>query len=231
MRVLAFETSTSRAGIALVDHQGIVAERLLHAPMRHLEWVLVGLKEMLEEAGVSRQEIGGIAVSRGPGSFTGLRIGIATAVGLAKGWEIPVVGVSTLDVVAAGFPREGLVCALLDARRGEAAVALFRIWRGLLTRITGDLVAPPGAVVELLEGYEGEEIALIGEGVARFGGEIRERLGDRVWLAPPVYWPPRAAIVGWLGRTLLLQGVKSDPYHLQPVYLRRPVLAGALWGG
>ncbi|MDR5694340.1 MAG: tRNA (adenosine(37)-N6)-threonylcarbamoyltransferase complex dimerization subunit type 1 TsaB [Armatimonadota bacterium] len=222
MRVLAFETSTSRAGIALVDHQGIVAESLLLAPMRHLEWILVGLESMLREAGVPRDSIEGVAVSLGPGSFTGLRIGIATAIGLAKGWEVPIVGVPTLDVVAAGIPRDGLVCALLDARRGEVAAAIFRIWRGALTRITGDLVAPIREAIELLEGYEGE-IALTGEGVARFGKEILDNLGNRIWIAPPVYWPPRAAMVGWLGRALLLQGVRGDPYHLQPVYVRRPV--------
>ncbi len=223
MLVLGLETATPYGSVALVGPQGLLAESTALVPMRHLEWLIPAIERVLADAGVSRMQVEGLAVSQGPGGFTGLRIGIATATAWARASGVPLVGVSTLEALAAVAASSGLVVPVLDARRGEVAAAVFRREDGQhLTRVREDTVLPPEALGGLVPG--GEPVLLLGDGLARWPDVIRQAVpGGR--LAPPPLWVPRAAVTATLGRERLLAGQRDDPYRLAPVYGRRPLIA------
>ncbi|HSR10897.1 MAG TPA: tRNA (adenosine(37)-N6)-threonylcarbamoyltransferase complex dimerization subunit type 1 TsaB, partial [Thermodesulfobacteriota bacterium] len=133
MIVLALETATLAGSVALVDAgdgetgRRIIGENTLSNPETHSARLMPGIDRLLKEASLTIRDIGGIAVSIGPGSFTGLRIGVATAKGLAYALGIPVAGVPTLDALAATRPfSPDPVCPVLDARKKEVYAALFR---------------------------------------------------------------------------------------------------------
>src|SRR5574337_730627 len=126
MRLLALETATSLGSVALLDDGVVVSEHSDHVPRQHLEWLAPAVAGVLAAAGWTPGDVEAVAVSTGPGAFTSLRIGIATAAMWARSRGIPAVGVPTLDVVARGTQTGGLIGAVLDVRRSEVALALFR---------------------------------------------------------------------------------------------------------
>ncbi len=163
-----------------------------------------------------------MAVSIGPGSFTGLRVGLATAKGLALGTGAAVVGVSTLEALAAGYEpaMEITICALLDAYRAEVYVAVFRRRAGRLERLRADAVLAPEAVKEALADVA-QPVHLIGNGAARYRRQIEVALGNRVCVTEiGVGAVPSAAVVARLGRQRLAEGITPDA-EVVPVYLRR----------
>jgi len=223
MFVLGLETATPHGSVAVVGPPGLLTESTALVPMRHLEWLVPTVERVLADAGITRGQIEGLAVSQGPGGFTGLRIGIATAVAWARATGVPVIGISTLEALAATTGAPGLVMPVLDAKRGEVAAALFRREDDQhLTRVREDTVLPPEMLGELVPG--GEPILLLGDGLARWPEVILRAVpGGRP--APPALWTPRAALVAALGRERLLAGQRDDPYRLVPVYGRRPAVA------
>ncbi|HEV8338273.1 MAG TPA: tRNA (adenosine(37)-N6)-threonylcarbamoyltransferase complex dimerization subunit type 1 TsaB [bacterium] len=223
MRVLGFETATPYGSVAVVGTEGLRAEMTALVPMRHLEWLMPAVEHLLTEAEIRREEIEGLAVSVGPGGFTGLRIAIATAAAWARAAGIPVIGISTLEGLAATVAGPGLIAPLLDAKRGEVAAALFRREEDLtLTRLHDDIVLPPDRLGEVVPADE--PALLLGDGLARWGEAIREAL-PAARHGPPAAWVPRAAVVAALGRERLLGGWSDDPYRLAPHYGRSPAVA------
>jgi tRNA threonylcarbamoyladenosine biosynthesis protein TsaB len=231
VRVLGLETATPLAGVAVVDASGVLGEATLRTPMRHLEWLLPAVDEMLRGLSLGPEDIEAIAVSQGPGGFTGLRIGIATASGWARARGVPLLGVSTLEALASVAGADGLILPVLDAHRGEVAGALY-LGRadGILTCLMPPLVAPPAAfaaeaVAALSAGTAGEStpIFLLGDALVRHGPALTSALGTRARLGAP-HLHPRAAAVALLGRARLLRGERSDPDSVLPVYGRRPAV-------
>ncbi len=223
MFVLGLETATPHGSVAVVGPAGLLAESTALVPMRHLEWLVPTVEHVLADAGITRGQIEGLAVSRGPGGFTGLRIGIATAAAWARATGIPVTGISTLEALAATTGAPGLVMPVLDAKRGEVAAALFRREDDQhFTRVREDTVLPPEMLGELVPG--GEPILLLGDGLARWPDVIMRTVPEGR-PAPSALWTPRAALVAALGRERLLAGQRDDPYRLAPVYGRRPAVA------
>ena len=222
MRVLGIESATLYGSVAIVAEEGILVEITALVPMRHLEWLLPAIDQALRDAGIGRSQVDGLAVSAGPGGFTGLRIGIATAATWARAMGIPLVGVSTLEALAGACGTPGLVAPVLDAKRGEVAAALFRREEDMgLTRLREDTLLPPEALGELLS--TDEPVLLLGDGLARWPEAI-QRAVRLPRMAPPVLWTPRAALVATLGRERLLRGQGHDPYRLLPLYGRRPAV-------
>ncbi len=223
MIVLGLETATPYGSVALVGAEGLLAESSALVPMRHLEWLVPAVERVLADAGITRRQIDGLAVSQGPGGFTGLRIGIATAAAWARSADTPVIGVSTLEALAATTSIPGLVLPVLDAKRGEVAAALFRREDDQhLTRVREDRVLLPEALAEFVPAAE--PVLLLGDGVGRWPDAIR-RAVPQGRPAPVVLWTPRGAMVAALGRGRLLAGQRDDPYRLAPVYGRRPAVA------
>jgi tRNA threonylcarbamoyladenosine biosynthesis protein TsaB len=222
MRVLAIETATPVASAALVDASGVRAETLLRAPMRHLEWLLPAVHEMLAHLGLGADAVEALAVSRGPGGFTGLRIGIATAAAWAKARALPVLGVGTLEALARVPGVEGLVLPVLDAHRGEVAAALYSLGAdGAAACLVPPMVAPPQEVAAAVAAHPGPAL-LLGDGVDRYGAALLAALGPRARPGGPLLHP-RAAAVGLLARPRLLRGERTDAHDLLPLYGRRPV--------
>lgn len=235
MLVLGLETATPACSVALVDDRGLVAESTLVAGPVHSERLMPMVEQLLEGAGVERREIGGLAVSRGPGSFTGLRIGIATAKALAYAWGRPLVGIPTLDALAfnAG-PVNAVIYPLLEARRGEVYTAAYRGGEGVPRRL-GDyrLTTVEKLLEELEKGQEGldrppEPVMFLGEAAEARLELLRAALGTRLLVPPRITAWPRAGSVAELGWRELRAGRGMDALPLRPIYLR-PSEAEILW--
>jgi tRNA threonylcarbamoyladenosine biosynthesis protein TsaB len=217
MLVLGVETSTMQGGAALVGDDGLCSEYTLNVQATHSERLLPAIERMLRDAGIGLDALSGLAVSIGPGSFTGLRIGLSTVKGLAYATGLPVIGVPTLEVLACtvAFARQQ-ICPVLDARKQEVYAALFRWERGQLVRIMEDTALAP----EALCGKIRRPTIFLGDGLAVYGELFRRRLVDHMLVPPPPSRGPRPAWVAELGRQRLLRGERDAVDTLVPRYLR-----------
>jgi tRNA threonylcarbamoyladenosine biosynthesis protein TsaB len=217
MRVLGIESSARQGGAAIVDGDRLVCESLLNIEVTHSERLLPAIDRLLADARLSLEALEGIAVSVGPGSFTGLRIGLSTAKGLAYATGLPVVGVSTLEAMAWALPAARWpVCPVLDARKQEVYAAIFRHAETGLCRLTEDMALSPEALCGIIR----EPTLLLGDGLAAYEPLFRERLGDRLWIPPLASRGARPACVAELGRQRLLRGERDAAAGLVPRYLR-----------
>lgn len=217
MKVLGVETSTPAGGAALLDGDQLVAEYTLNVTTTHSERVLATIDRLLQDSGWRPEMLEGLAVAIGPGSFTGLRIGVSTVKGLAFSLGIPVAAVSTLEALAWTLPfaREP-VCPVLDARKGEVYAALFHWEDERLVRDWEDQALDPEELCRRLSG----PVIFAGDGVQSYGVLFKERLGPRAIFAPPARRLPSPAAVAQLGHARLVSGEVVDPVALAPRYLR-----------
>lgn len=219
------DTTTLACSVALLDGESLPAEFTLNIRKTHSERLLPLVQALLDESAVEREQLQGIAVAAGPGSFTGIRIGLSTARALAQGLAIPAVGVSTLQALAEGVLWPGaLVCPLLDARRSEVYCALYR--RETVPPRALELLIPPAALelapfVERLKLYN-EPVIFTGEGLNTYGDYLVETMGEGAVLAPPPQRICRAALVALCGRRQLERSPTLTYHELLPQYLRRP---------
>jgi tRNA threonylcarbamoyladenosine biosynthesis protein TsaB len=226
MRLLAIETATAAQSVALCEEDRLLAEISYDAKSHKGGLLLPAVDRLLKKAGLAANDLNAVAVSVGPGSFTGLRVGLATAKGLALGADAMLVGVPTLDVLAEGYPVPNItICALLDAHRGELFMALFRRvgvgGTGIgLERLSPDAVLTPEAVQSVLARVEGP-VHLIGDGAARYREQFEAMLGDRACMTDAgLRTVPSAAVAGRLGLRQLAGG-KRPGAVVEPVYLRK----------
>ncbi|MDI6771224.1 MAG: tRNA (adenosine(37)-N6)-threonylcarbamoyltransferase complex dimerization subunit type 1 TsaB [bacterium] len=229
MRVLAIEVSTRRGSVAVVGPEGTMGERSADVPGAHLEWLLGAVTAVLGNAHMGSGDVDALSVSLGPGGFVGLRIGVATAAAWAHAAGRPLVGIPTLDVIAAGAVADagssspGLVLSATDARRGEVVAALYR--RGALpsdlVRLTPDLLVAPSAIRDLLPPID-EPVVVAGDALRLHAPAILEALHPWASQAPCESWWPHASVLGAVGRTRLLRGERHDPMRLVPIYARGP---------
>lgn len=187
----------------------------LNRGLTHSECFLPMLEALLKNAKLKIGDMDAIAVTTGPGSFTGLRIGIATAKAFAHSLDLPLVGVDTLEAQARAAGIEGLVCPILDARRNEVYASLFRGRE----RLWPDQAVSPEKLAEELLIFP-EKITFTGDGLASYAGIIQKRIGDRFEAAPAerrLFMATAAAVIG-REKFLSGQSVKAD--ELLPYYLR-----------
>lgn len=210
MRVLAVETSTLAGGVALLDGDRLVAEYVLDVSVTHSERLMATVERALQDARWAAEDLQGLAVAIGPGSFTGLRIGVSTVKGLALALEIPVAAVPTLDGLARRLPFAALpVCPVLDARRNEVYASRYR-WDGEVMRREWEYLALPP---DVLAGRLAEPTILIGDGA----GSVAS---PHARMAPPWLSVPSPSAVGFLGLERLRAGDVVKPAELAPLYLR-----------
>jgi tRNA threonylcarbamoyladenosine biosynthesis protein TsaB len=226
MRLLAIETATSAQSVALFEEDRLLADISYEANAHKGGLLLPAVDRLLKQAGLAAKDLGAVAVSVGPGSFTGLRVGLATAKGLALGTGAMLVGVPTLEVLAEGYAVPDVtICALLDARRGEVFMALFRRvgtgGAGIgLERVSPDAVLTPEAVQSVLARAE-SPVHLIGDGAVRYRERFEAMLGDRVCMTETgLRTVPSAAMAGRVGLRQLAGG-KRPGAVVEPVYLRK----------
>jgi len=221
MTILGIETATERLGAALVTRDGRLFERHTDSRSSHCELLPGFITELSAESGVPLDRIEGIAVSAGPGSFTGLRIGIATAMGLACGLGIPACGVNTLAALAWNAAGGGaLVCPLIDARRAEAYTAVYRIGMGEPETVVEPAAVPIARIAVILAGL-GEPVTLTGPAAGTFR-PIIEAAGELpLEFLSAESAKPSAVAIARLGRIIFASGGGGSPASLSPVYLRR----------
>ena len=217
MKLLAIETATEACSVALWS-DGEVRERFEIAPRRHAELALPWADALLAEAGIARAQLDAVAVGRGPGAFTGVRLAIALAQGIALALDRPVVPVSTLAVLAAaaaGGPANILAC--IDARMGEVYAGAFVRDGETLAALDDERVLAPGAVV-LPVAPDGAWQGL-GTGFAAAGGLLGERLGASLECVDATALP-RAADLARLAAAAFARGQALAPERVEPAYLR-----------
>ena len=219
MLILAFETSAKAVGVALHDGQRLLAESYQNTGLTHSQTLMSMAQDLLECCGKKPSDVTCLAVAAGPGSFTGVRIGVAAAKGFSWGAELPVYGTSTLESMALSLgAHEGLVCAVMDARRNQVYNALFDVREGKLTRRTEDRAI---ALADLEEELKKEEkpIFLVGDGGTLCYNTLKERL-PRLILPPEHRMHQRASGVALAALEMIARGEEGNGGALTPNYLR-----------
>jgi tRNA threonylcarbamoyladenosine biosynthesis protein TsaB len=219
LRILAFETSAKAASVALLENGKLVGESYQNTGLTHSQTLMVMAQDLMNQCGVSVSEVDAVAVANGPGSFTGVRIGVAAAKGFAWGKQLPCYGVSTLEAMAHSLGIwQGYVCPVMDARRSQVYNALFYVNHGEITRVEADraiALEDLGAQLKTLEG----PIFLVGDGSNlchnRLGGVITNLV-----LPPEHRIHQRATGVGLVAHKLSQAEANADANGLSPNYLR-----------
>lgn len=218
MRVLGIDTSTSCGSIGLVEEDRVRAEFLLDSPVTHSERLLVAIEGILQQTRRSVWEIDGWAVSLGPGSFTGLRIGLSTVKGLAYATEKPILGIPTLDALASQVgPTPYLLCPMLDARKKEVYAALYRYdERKELCRLSAYQAARPKDLLATMK----EKTIFLGEGARAYRNELQEAMGVGAIFLPAPFDVLRGSTVAFWGLRRLRERRFDDLATLTPIYVR-----------
>ena len=217
MLILAFETSAKAASAALLENGKLLGESYQNTGLTHSQTLLVMAEDMLKQCGRTAREVEAVAVASGPGSFTGVRIGVAAAKGYAWGKNIPCYGVSTLEAMAQTLGVwSGYVCPVMDARRAQVYNALFHTENGVLTRLREDRAI---ALEDLKKELEilNEPIFLVGDGSILCYNTLRT---ENLVLPPEHRMHQRAVGVGLLAQRLHDAGIPGDGAALAPNYLR-----------
>lgn len=235
MRVLALDTATSACTVAVTDGENVLAELTLQVPRAHSTRLMPLVAQALEESGLERSQLDLVAAGTGPGSFTGLRIGLATAKGVAFTLDKPCVGVCTLKAMAYGTgAQEGLVVSLLDAKRGEVYAGIYAAG-GRDPAAWTELVGPShfslDRLSEVLHDLRAERedrgpVTVCGDVALRCAPALG--LGEAMRVAPPGALLPRGWAVAMLGAAEAARGRAVPPDALMPLYLRKSE-AETLW--
>jgi len=221
MRFLTIDTSTPVEVVAVVDGDRLMAVSERRVERGHAERLMEAVSTVLREAGVALENLDGIAIAAGPGRFSGLRVGMATAKGLAVSTGLPVWPVSTTETLAVSAPLcDGLILSAIDARRGEVYCALFDAARGRERLSEDAALGPQEAACLALDAAGGRMVEAVGSGASRYAHEFKTVLGDdlsvperSVDVGDPVVLAALAARAAGEGEAPELDG-------LEPVYLR-----------
>ena len=219
MLILAFETSAKAASVALLDGTKLLGESYQNTGLTHSQTLMVMAEDLLKQCGKTVSDVEAVAVAEGPGSFTGVRIGVAAAKGLAWGAELPCFGISTLEAMAVSLGAwQGYICPVMDARRSQVYNALFYVNHGQLRRVSEDrAIALSDLEKELKE--LAEPIFLVGDGSRLCYQTLAEAVPNLV-LPPEHRMHQRAVGVALLAEKQLEAGETGDGAALAPNYLR-----------
>ena len=218
MRILGIETSTPVCGVSLVEDGRILVRHTLNLGTHHSERLLPMGQQALKDTGLTIGELDGVAVASGPGSFTGLRIGMSTAKGLCMGAGLPIMAVSTLAGLALGAASAGVsVCAMLDARRDSVYVGVYRLSEDELICDYADSI---GLLTDLIPNLPFPAV-FVGEGTLVYRDILVETLGKDAIFPLLACHTPDAGSIALLGEKMRVRGEEIDPALVEPQYLRR----------
>ena len=218
MIVLGIETSTMQVGCALGGIEGVLCSFSAAHGRRHAETLAPAIEFLCRQTGISLSEVGVVAVDVGPGLFTGLRVGVAAAKGFAQALRVPMIGISSLDLLA--FPlrhSSRLIVPAIDARRGEVYTAAYRQVPGGVQRVREPhLMTPQDLAADLIA--SGDDVLLVGDGTFRYEADLQEVGAEN---AGPGHRYPSAAALVELAQPKALREEFVQPWELEVLYLRQ----------
>ena len=219
MLTLAFETSAKAASVALTENGKLLGESYQNTGLTHSQTLMVMAQDLLKQCGKTVSDLSAVAVAEGPGSFTGVRIGVAAAKGMSWGAELPCYGVSTLEAMAVSLGiYQGHVCACMDARRNQVYNALFLVDGGTVERLSDDRAIALADLKTELQHLDGP-IFLVGDGANLTYQTLAEDIPELI-LPPEHRLHQRAVGVALLAEKKQLAGEPGDGNSLSPNYLR-----------
>lgn len=223
MLILGFDTSTDICTVALNRDDELLLEESLDAPREHMRILLPLIDSMLARCDLDIMDVEAIAVGLGPGSFTGLRIGVSVAKGLAIGLGLGIVGVSSLDIIAAGIdPFQGLILVATDAKRKEIYTALYANTSGCLKRLSEYEAVSPDDLLSRIQGAkEASDILIVGDALKPHGHLYEGLSGAEI--SPKEKWSPKAGNLNRLTHIRIREGSVQDPLTISPIYVRIPI--------
>jgi tRNA threonylcarbamoyladenosine biosynthesis protein TsaB len=222
--LLTLDTTTRAGGIALSRGAELLAEYSCLVPGHHTDWLLQAIEHTLADCQVKLDDLVAIGVVRGPGAFTGLRVGMATAKGLAIGLGLPLVGVSSLQVLAAGVTSELPVCALLDARKQEVYAGVYRTSAFPPEPLGPEQVIRPEKLLQTLSG----ELLFVGDGALAYRELIKSSFAGRAKFVAPPGNRLRPGAAAALAYAAWQRGEATSSGQLNPLYIR-PSEAEIAW--
>jgi tRNA threonylcarbamoyladenosine biosynthesis protein TsaB len=217
--ILGIETATPQVGCAIGAHEGVRASFHAAKGRRHAESLVPGIDFIRRQAGIELDEIGAVAADVGPGLFTGLRVGVASAKAMAMALRVPVIGVSSLDLLA--FPVRWTsrhIVSVVDARRGEVFYGFYRQVPGGVQRVSGHRIGTPDQLCSEIQAT-GEECLAVGDGALRYRGALEELTRVEIGEAGLAY--PSAGSLVQLAHARALREEFINSWELQPIYLRK----------
>jgi len=225
MKLLTIDSATMVAGVSIVEENRLIGELTVNYQKTHSEKLLTAVDHLLEDVGLRISDMDAFGIVSGPGSFTGLRIGMATVKGFAQALNKPVVTVSTLESLAHNLNCvTGLVCPILDAQRNQVYTAIYRgIGDGNLEAMSQEQAMGIEDLITFLQSYDDQKIYLLGDGIARFADQIKDALTQTI-VTTHQHVINRAGSAGVLAYQRLLQG-KTCRYDQASLRYLRPSYA------
>ncbi len=221
MIILGIDTTSSSASVALLNEQKLIGEYTSNAKLTHLRKLMPMVDNLLKNCELSFSDIEAIGVSQGPGSFTGIRIGMSTAKALAQVRSLPIVGVPTLKALAYNIPfYPGVICPILDARRHQVYGAAFKWEQGFCKEIIKADAYAIESLTKLISGYE--DILFLGDGVQAYKDSIMDKLGNAASFAPQYLAMQKSSSVAQLTYDMFSKENIKNCYEIKPDYLRKP---------
>lgn len=219
MNILAIDASGVAGSVAYLKDGKLVGEYYICDKLTHSETIMPMMEHLKELIGLELETIDVVAVTSGPGSFTGLRIGGATAKAIAMALDVPVIGIPTLDVLAHNITHTPyVICPIMDARRQQVYTATYQWQQGKLVQLSDH----EGIMIgELLERIKGHEVVFVGDGIPVFKEQIVEAMGERAHFAPSYMMMQRAGVLAELAVEKFEQGEVVHADDFAPIYLRK----------
>lgn len=220
MKILSLDSSTESATCAILDDERLLGEITFNYKKQHSVILMSMIDSLLTSLSLNINDLDGFVVSKGPGSFTGLRIGISTIKGLSQGTKKPFIGVSSLDALAFNMAyTSGIICPILDALRNNVYTALYKFTDGNLEIISDYMVISIDELIKLLNS-KNMPVCFIGDAVPKFKEKLSTSIASSSY-APVHLNLVKASSLGELGLTLLKENKQDDLYSFSPVYIRK----------
>lgn len=221
MKIIAIDASGIAGSVAYMKDGQLVGEYYICDKLTHSETIMPMMEHLKGLIGIDLSEIDAIAVTSGPGSFTGLRIGVATAKAMALALNVPIIGVPTLDVIAHNMVfTQDLICPIMDARRNQVYTSIYKWKEEVLERICEHEAMDMQELLDRFETLKGD-IIFVGDGIENFKGQIIDRLGERAKFSPSFLKMQRASTLGHIACEEYKKGNLEDADLFTPIYLRK----------
>ncbi|QGT98751.1 tRNA threonylcarbamoyladenosine biosynthesis protein TsaB [Candidatus Syntrophocurvum alkaliphilum] len=225
MLVLAVDSATPTQGVALFYDNRLIKEEFTNIKKTHSETLMLVIDRVLNECSYKVDDLDAIAISIGPGSFTGLRIGLATVKGLCQGANISLIGIPTLDAMAENvYSDNALICPLLNARKQEVYTAIYTSDSYRKNKITDYIAVSPEKLCEIIQNqlhnYNKDKVIFLGDGYEPYKEVFQQKLDKKVMCAPLHMMYPRASSMGAIAIDKYNKQEFDDPFAIRPLYLR-----------